>query len=405
MAVEIKMPKMGVSMVKGVVTKWLKAEGDTIKKGEAVLEIETEKITNTVEAYGEGILLKIVAKAGEELPIGALLGVIGNAGENIDAIMGNVPTEAAPKGDAADQHTEVTVSRADTGKKVSITPVARKIAQEAGLDYTLIVGTGPGGRIIKEDIEQVISKGPSASDDAKAVTVPQTEQSNCEIIPYSGMRKAIGENMSSSWRTAPKVTYHGTVDVTNLLALRKAINEDLEKKDCVSITDLLIKITAKTLEMYPHINAALSENSIKVFKHINIGVAVALEKGLVVPVVKDANQKSLHSISKEVKELAARTRENKLAQEDMTGGTFTISNLGSCNSVDFFTPIINQPESAILGVGRTVETPVVVDGQIVIRSMMGLSLSADHRVIDGAPAAEFLAAIMRLIEKPYKMFG
>ncbi len=408
MAVEIKMPKMGVSMVTGVVTKWLKAEGDAVKKGEEVAEIETEKITNTVEALADGILLKIVAKEGDELPIGALMGLIGNAGETVSIPSGAAPAETSPKEGAPSQNAKIMgmAEKTDAGNKILITPVARKMAQENGIDYTQLIGTGPGGRITKEDIEKAMAGGPIAPEPAvsEIINVPKAAQQEFETIPYSGMRKAIGDNLSNSWKSAPKVNHHGSVDVTDLLAFRKTLNEGLEKKDCVSVTDLLIKIVAKAIEMYPRINVSLSENSVKILKNINIGMAVALDNGLVVPVIKNANLKSLSQISSEVKELAKRARENKLTKDDMSGATFTISNLGSYNSVDFFTPIINQPESAILGVGRTVEIPAVVDGQIVIRSMMGLSLAFDHRVIDGAPAAEFLAAMMKLIQKPCKMF-
>lgn len=410
MAVEIKMPKMGVSMTTGVVVKWLKAEGDIIKKGDEVLEIETEKITNTVEALVDGMLLKIVAKEGSELPIGALLGLIGDENETIDVMTEKAPMDISQKEDTLNPNAEIRSikSKIDRGERVSITPVARKIAKENGINYTLINGTGPRGRITKEDVENIIASVSNTADvvtsDPKDVIVPEIEQLDFEMIPYSGMRKVIGDNLTKSWEITPKVTHHVSADVTELLVLRRTINDDYEKKDKVSITDLLINITAKALEILPYINVSLSGNKIKVLKNINIGVAVALENGLVVPVIKNANQKSLSQISKEVKEIAKRARNNKLTKDEMTGATFTISNLGGYNSVDWFTPIINQPESAILGVGRIVETPVVVDGKIVIRSMMGFSLAFDHRVIDGAPAAEFLALIIKLLKKPYAMF-
>ncbi|MCR4441511.1 MAG: dihydrolipoamide acetyltransferase family protein [Peptococcaceae bacterium] len=376
---EIRMPKMGLTMTTGTVVKWHKKEGDPVKKGEEILDISTEKITNTVEAPADGVLIKIIAPEGTELPIGGLLGLIGSPGEK------------------AGEEISGGIKEAGGGERIKITPAAAKLAREMGVDCTLLAGTGPGGRITREDVEKAAAQvrsvqAPSEGGDKKPVSG--------EFIPYTGMRKAIGDNMSRSWATAPKVTHHVSVDVSRLLELRKMINEDLDEMSRVSITDLLIKIAAKALEMKPSINVSLEGGSIKLFKDINIGVAVALENGLVVPVVKNAGKKSLLQVSAKVRELAQKARENRLSLEEMSGGTFTITNLGAYGSVDFFTPIINQPESAILGVGRVVQAPAVIEGQVVPRPMMGLSLAFDHRVIDGAPAAEFLAVLIKMIERP-----
>jgi len=384
MAAQITMPKLGLSMKTGTVAKWLKNEGDSVKKGEPVVEIMTEKITNTVEAPEDGVLLKIVAAKGAKLPIGALLGVIGSEGEDITNLLAGATAGTAAAVPAAPA----------AGERVKISPAARKLAEENGIDYRRIKGTGPEGRITREDVERAIAEGVPSADDRPAL----------EVIPYEGMRRAIGDNMANSWAVAPKVTHHTSVDMSGMLALRKSINNGVKDKDEVSITDLLVKAVARALEMKPKLNATLDGEEIKVLKDINIGVAVALPDGLIVPVVRNANQKSLYQVSKEIKDLAKRARKNKLEPDEMTGGTFTITNLGAYGSVDWFTPIINQPESAILGVGRTVEKPVVVDGQIVIRPMMGLSLAFDHRVIDGAPAAEFLKVLIDLIENPHKIF-
>lgn len=395
MAFEIFMPKMGLTMSKGTVAKWLKKEGDAVKKGEEILEVMTEKITNTIEAPADGILLKIVVPEGEEVYIGSLLGIIGAAGETLDGI-GNKPSISP-----------AIASGGEGVEKIKITPAARKLAQENGIDYTNLSGTGPGGRITREDIEKAIAG--LAPEPAKRETNVYEEKAEsdrkniAEVIPYTGMRKAIGDNMAHSWAVAPKVTHHVSVDVTNLLTLRKTLNEDRKEKEKISISDLLVKIVAKALEMKPHINVTLDKSEIKVLNDINIGLAVALEKGLVVPVIRNANKKSLSQISREVKELAQKARENRISPEEMRGGTFTITNLGPYGSVDWFTPIINQPEAAILGIGRIVEQPVVYQGQITIRTMMGLSLAFDHRVIDGAPAAEFLAVVLKLIESPMKV--
>ncbi|MDI9467763.1 MAG: dihydrolipoamide acetyltransferase family protein [Bacillota bacterium] len=387
MATAISMPKMGLSMKTGTVGKWLKNEGDAVKKGEPVVEVMTEKITNKVEAPADGILLKIVAPKGTKLPVGGLMGVIGEAGEDISALLAGAGAPAAAEASAAP-------AGQAAGQRVKISPAAKKLAEENGIDYTRITGTGSDGRITKEDVEKAIVEGVGAADDRPTL----------EVIPYEGMRRAIGDNMAHSWSIAPKVTHHVSVDISNLLALRKTLNNGVKDKDKISITDLLVKAVARALEIKPNINVTLDGDEIKVLKDINIGVAVALDDGLIVPVVRNANKKSLAEVSKEVKDLAKRARRNKLEPDEMVGGTFTITNVGAWGSVDWFTPIINQPESAILGVGRTMDRPVVVDGQIVVRPMMGLSLSFDHRVIDGAPAAEFLAVLLELIEQPYKIF-
>ncbi len=383
MATAIAMPKLGLSMKTGTVGKWLKNEGDPVKKGEALVEVMTDKITNKVEAPADGILLKIAAAKGSKLPVGGLMGVIGEAGEDISAILSAAPADA---GAAA--------PKAAPGEKVKISPAARKLAEENGIDYSRVSGTGPEGRITREDIEKAIAEGIGPSDDRPAL----------EVIPYEGMRKAIGDNMISSWTSNAKVTEHVSVDMSGIMALRSSVNKNLKDKDKISVTAFLIKAVARALEIKPKINCMLDGDQIKVLKEINIGMAVALDDGLIVPPIKNANVKKLAEVSKEVKDLAKRARRNKLSPDEMAGSTFTITNVGAYNSVDYFTPIINQPESAILGVGRTVDKPVVVDGQIVVRPMMGLSLSFDHRIIDGAPAAEFLAVLIELIENPYKIF-
>ncbi len=396
MATQIKMPKMGLSMKVGIVGKWLKNEGDAVKKGEALLEIMTDKIANVLEAPADGFLLKIVAEKKAKLPIGALLGIIGAAGEDISAVLAEAGASATPVNAAvaAAAPSSAQHDRTSGREGIKISPAARKLAQESNIDYAMITGTGPEGRITREDVENFIANPPAPAD-ARPVL---------ETIPYEGMRQVIGENMAQSWALAAKVTHITSVDMTGLLALRTTINADLKETQKVSVTDLLIKAVAKALVKYPKVNVTLSGDEIKVLKDINIGVAVAIPNGLVVPVVKNADQKSLDAVSGEVRDFAKRARRNKLDASEMTGGTFTITNLGGYGSVDYFTPIINQPESAILGVGRTVRTPAVVGDNIVIRPMMGLSFAFDHRIIDGAPAAEFLSILIKLIEQPHKIF-
>jgi pyruvate dehydrogenase E2 component (dihydrolipoamide acetyltransferase) len=394
MAVQVNMPKLGLSMKEGTVSKWLKKEGDAVKKGEALLEVMTDKITNKIEAPEAGILLKIVADKKAKLPVGGLLGIIGAAGEDVGELLkkGTAAAGAAPAAKAASSG-PVVRSAAPAGGKVKISPAARKLAEDNGLDYTTLAGSGPEGRIVREDVEAALAGGGDGD-----------ERPVLEVIPYEGMRQAIGDNMARSWSLAPKVTHHVSVDMTALMALRATLNSEVKENEKISVTDLLVKAVAKALEKYPKVNATLSGEEIKVLADINVGVAVALPDGLVVPNIKNANKQSLSDVSKAVKDFAKRAKRNKLDPDEMTGGTFTITNLGGYGSVEWFTPIINQPESAILGVGRTVKMAVVIGDQIVIRPIMGLSLSFDHRVIDGAPAAEFLGYLIKLIEQPHKIF-
>lgn len=390
MAVQLIMPKMGLSMETGTVGKWLRHEGESVNKGDGIVEIMTDKINNIVEAPASGVLLQVIAKEGEVLPIGAVLGFIGEAGERIDW-----PGTGASKASEAEQ---------TVGERVKISPVARKLAEEHGIDYTRLNGSGPAGRITKEDVEKVIGEGgaSAAAPEATPIAAIPAGQPAPVVVPYSGLRRVIGDNMARSWAVAPKVDYHVSVDAAALLALRKSINDNCEDK--VTVTDMLVKIAARALKKRPDINVSLDGDSIRKYSEPNIGVAVALDNGLVVPVVRDADAKPLSQISREIKELVTRAKAGQLSAEEMRGGTFTITNIGGYNSVDWFTPIINQPEAAILGVGRTVEAPAVVEGQVVIRPMLGLSLSFDHRLIDGAPAAEFLGVLIKLIEKPLAVF-
>ncbi|MDF2573077.1 MAG: pdhC [Sporomusa sp.] len=329
MATQINMPKLGLSMKEGTVGKWLKNEGDTVKKGEALLEVMTDKIANKIDAPADGILLKIVANKKAKLPVGGLLGIMGDAGEDISGLLAAAASsaKAAPAAKAVGNQPGVQKAvGAEPGVKVKISPSARALAQENGVDYTRIIGTGPEGRIVREDVEKAMEEISMGADDRPTL----------EVIPYEGMRQAIGENMANSWSVAPKVTQHVGVDLSALQALRATINSEEKDADKISVTDMLIKAIAKALEVYPKINSTLSGEEIKVLQDINIGVAIAIPDGLVVPVVKKANKKSLAEVSKEVKDFAKRARKNKLDPEEMSAGSFTITNLGSnCYSANY----------------------------------------------------------------------
>jgi len=402
MATPITMPKLGLSMKTGTIIKWLKNEGDKVKKGEILVEIMTEKITNKVESKAEGTLLKIVAPKDAVLPVGALIAVIGEEGEDVAAIIAEAAAKApaAAKAGAAKGKTGAARPKlsAEELEKIKISPAARKLAEENGIDYSQIAGSGPEGRITREDVEKAIAEGVGSAEEEP------DDRPTIKVIPYEGMRQAIGENMAKSYTTNARVTHHVRVDMSGILELRKKMNEGVADKDKISVTAILTKAVARALELNPCVNASFTGSEIKIWQDVNIGMAVALPDGLIVPVIRDANKKRLKEINKEIADLAKRARKNKLSVDEMTGATFTITNLGGYGSVDFFTPIINPPEVAILGVGRTTEQPAVVGGQIVVRPLMGLSLVFDHRVVDGAPAAEWLALLIKLIENPTNIF-
>ena len=391
MATEIIMPKLGLTMTTGKVGRWLVQEGSPVKQGEALLEIMTDKITNVIESPSDGVLLKIIAREGAELPVGAVLGAMGGIGEEY--------REAATTGFPSPAASGVTPKSGE--EKIRISPLARKLAEERGLDWSGIAGTGPSGRIVKEDVEAAIAaaatKETASPRPAPAAKEPSVSPEFSET-PYAGMRRVIGEHMAQSWTVSPKVDYHVSVDATAMLKLRQAGKQTANEK--ITLTDIVVKIVARALKLRPNMNVALIGEQIRQYTEPCVGVAVALENGLVVPVVRNADLKPLTVISREIRQLAQKARAGQLSLEEMRGGTFTVTNVGAFHSVDWFTPLINQPEAGIIGIGRIVDTPVAHDGQIVIRPMLGISLSFDHRIIDGLPAAEFLKVVLDLMENP-----
>lgn len=405
MAFELVMPKLGLTMKEGLIVKWIKNEGDAIKVGDEILEIQTEKLTNIIESPFEGTILKIVGQVGDSIPIADILAYIGEPGEAIpDSPKAESPSPSAQdsaKEVASNSPSQASCDEPGTGR-IKASPAARALAKKLGIDYKLLIGTGPGGRIVKADVISANENGMPASTTtvAKAALNASTYPAQT-TIPLAGMRKAISDGMSASWAVAPMVTHHADVDVTELLALREQLNKNLEEGDVkIGVLDLFCKIVIRAMKDFPIVNSTISGNNILVHGGVNLGIATAIDGGLVVPVVMNADQKDLFAISCEIKELAGKARSGALSMDEMQNGTFTISSIGGYNSVDHFTPIINQPESAILGICRTKETPVVKDGEIVIRSITGLSFTFDHRVIDGAPAAEFMNAIQKYLDSP-----
>lgn len=408
MATEVRMPQLGLTMEEGTIAKWIKQEGDKINSGDILVEITTDKLSSEIESEVDGYLLKIVALEGDDIPVKGLIAIIGEEGEKVDEIL-------APKAqvEVKAEETDVKIEAEVAPKALSVTqngrikasPLAKKIAADLGVDLTTLEGSGPNGRIVQKDVLSAESKlAASPAEVEVAVPAPiQTAVSGDIVKPLTNMRKVIGKRMQASKNTAPHVTITTEVNVDKTIALRSKLNA--KNSDVrFSYTDILVKMSAVALRNYPKLNSSITEDSIILHDKVNVGVAVALDDGLIVPVVRDADRKGLKTITRETKDLISKARTNTLLPDEMSGATFTISNLGGYD-IDGFTPVINLPEAAILGVGRIVKKPIVNENdEIVPASMMVLSLSFDHRVVDGAQAAEFLKAIKGYLEDPDNMF-
>ena len=406
---EIIMPKLGVSTEPLELVEWKAEEGEWVEKGSVVLAVETEKIKYEMESETSGFL-HILIEAGGEAPIGSVAGLIAETREELAEIQEKVVEPQMPASkieEPTKEKVEITPPVRSKGERIRISPVARKLAEESGMDISRLVGTGPGGRIVREDVEREIEAGeaavavPTEAPSGTPVEVYGTKKVK-DTIPLVGMRKAIAEHMHRSLPVAAQLTVMGEIDMAEMVKLRERLLREEEALGArISYTDLMVFVTAKALKEYPIINSSLVGNEIKVWEDINIGVAVALDEGLIVPVVKNADQKLLVEISQLVKSLAEKARERKLIPEEVRGGTFTITNLGALGGgYRFETVIINQPESAILGTGGITDRVVAQDGQIVIRPIMTYYLTYDHRVIDGAIAARFITSLVRLLENP-----
>jgi pyruvate dehydrogenase E2 component (dihydrolipoamide acetyltransferase) len=391
------MPKRGIQMTSGTIGKWLVKEGESVKKGAPLAEIETDKVTAEIESPAEGVLLKILVAEGVSADVGAPIAVIGKAGESYDLASVKSPV-AAVSVSAAAPVTQKTTQVASGGRPHRISPRAKKLAASKGFDYASLVGSGPGGRIMEKDIVkalQNVQPGSSAGKAAQGVAVQGDT-----VLPLKGMRKIIAERMKASLDTMAPANHRMDVDMSEIIALRKKLNALYESASIkISIVDLLVKITARTLVDFPIINSSLTSEGIVLHKAVNMGIAVAVEGGLVVPVLRDAHTKSLPEIAAASRNLIDRARKGELSSEDMSGGTFTITNLGMYD-VDSFIAIINPPEAAILAIGAIRERVVVENSAMVIRPMVSLSLSFDHRIIDGAPAADFLKTLKTRLQNP-----
>ncbi len=434
---KVEMPKMGDTMEEGKILHWLKKEGEQVKKGEMLAEVETDKVNIEIEAFASGTLRKILVAEGSSAPIGAAIALIGTPDEPLPASPGGnsaeatktagTPTPANTRGTtvhqpvqaaasfAASQAAPVPAATMNQQGRVFISPIARRMAEENKLDYAGLRGTGPNGRIIKLDIEAALTHRQPVAAPVQAVPlpaqpVPVAEPASLQVdtgevveIPLTAMRRTIARRLSQSMQAAPHFYVTSVIDTDKLAALRQQINEyaanDLAPIK-VSFNDLIVKAVAKSLLCMPQMNVSFAEDRLLQKKQVHIGVAVAVEQGLIVPVLRNADQRGILDIARETRRLAEAAREGKLRPEDFSGGTFTVSNLGMFD-VDSFTAVINPPESAILAIGSITPTPVAVDGQVVVRNRMKVTLSSDHRAIDGATAARFLQEVKRLLEEPF----
>jgi len=407
MAEKVIMPKLGMTMKQGKVTKWHYKEGDRVEAGDVIAEIETDKINYEIEAPISGILARVLVREEGVAAVGEAIGIMVEEGETFDesAIPASTPEGhgdkegvVTPVEKPVDTPVEVT-----SAVRIKITPVARKIAKEKGIDISKIRSTRPDGRIRKED---VLAAAEAAE---KKVVSDKEPAGEGEIqlgatVPLTRMREIIGQRLTASSRDVPHVYFACEVDGTQMIQLRKTVINTIESTTGVrlSFSDIIIRAVATTIEKYPLFNAVIQEREIKIQKEINIGLAMALEEGLIVPVIRNVNKKTLGQIATDRNELMQKARTKKLTLDDLEGGTFTVSNLGQFN-IDFFTSIINPPETGILSVAKIKDRPVVFEGEVAIRPILYLGLSADHRVVDGAMAAAFIQELQQTLENPYRM--
>ena len=419
MAEIINMPRLSDTMEEGVVAKWLKKVGDTVKEGDILAEIETDKATMEFESFYSGTLLYIGINAGESAPIDSLLAIIGPAGTDVNTILPALKNGASVsvskeenKAEAPKQATAISepVVTEANGGRVFASPLAKKIAQEKGINLSQIKGTGENGRITRKDVEsftpsavaQVAAPSNTEKTASPVATFIPSGVESVEEVKNSQMRKTIAKRLSESKFTAPHYYLAIEIDMENAMASRAQINNLPDTK--VSFNDMVVKACAMALKKHPQVNTSWKGDVTVYNKHVHIGVAVAIEDGLVVPVLKFADNMSLSQIGVLVKDLAGKARNKKLTPAEMEGSTFTVSNLGMFG-VEQFTSIINQPNSAILSVGAIIEKPVVKNGQIVVGHTMKLCLACDHRTIDGATGAQFLQTLKAYIENPVTMLA
>jgi pyruvate dehydrogenase E2 component (dihydrolipoamide acetyltransferase) len=400
MATDISLPRLGQGMEAGTIVRWLKSEGDRVEKGEPLYELDTDKVTQEVEADASGVLLKILAGEGEEIEVGKRIAVIGEEGEDVadeaevaveedeqeEGSAGPAREEERERGrEAAKEEETEAKETARADGRIKASPLARRIARERGIDLASLTGTGPEGRVVAEDVERAAAAPAHATVGAAPL--------EAEVVPLTSLRKTIARRLTQAWE-APAFQISMSADMTRSLALRERLRDQN-----VTVTDVLTKLAAIALLRHREVNAQFADDELRIFPNAHIGLAVATERGLIVPVLREVERKSLVQLAAERGEIVQRTREGKLSQEDLEGGTFTISNLGMYG-VEIFTAVLNPPQAAILAVGAIEEKPVVENGELVARPLMAMTLTCDHRAVDGAKAAEFLRELKTLLGEP-----
>jgi pyruvate dehydrogenase E2 component (dihydrolipoamide acetyltransferase) len=429
MATQVIMPKLSPTMEEGQISRWLKKEGDKVSMGEPLAEIDTDKATMEMQALSSGVLRKILIKEGESAPLGQMIAVIGEPDEDISKVLGSAPApehkEAEPEPEKKEEKAEKAepvvaspgpgngqeapvAAPAGTSGRLIVSPLAARMAAEAGIDLRSLSGSGPQGRIIKRDIEAALDQSKAAAPAAKTpgtqlravVSQPQRQwgASPYRDEPASEIRRTIAKRLVTSLGPVPHFFLTTEIEMDRAAEMRKGINA-LDPELKISVNDIIIKVAAASLIQHPQVNASFQDKSLRYYERADIGVAVAIEEGLITPVIRSADQKSLSEIATEVRELAERARNRKLKPEEYTGASFSVSNLGMFG-IDEFTAVINPPEGAILAIGAMSPKPVVRDDQIVVRQMMRVTMSCDHRIIDGATGAKFLQTFKKILENP-----
>ncbi|MBQ1081837.1 dihydrolipoamide acetyltransferase family protein [Nocardiopsis sp. B62] len=420
---EIHMPRLSDTMEEGVISTWVKKVGDKVASGDVLVEIETDKAVMEFEAYEDGFLVKQNVSEGDTVPIGEVIGFIA---DSPDAVPEETAAPAAPASEAAEEPKEEAKEEAkpeqsaepapaaeSTGERPRTSPLARRLAKEYGLDITRIQGSGPKGRIVRADIEAAAKDGSAAQDSqAPAASAPapaaqaapaQDDVRGSEEVKTSNVRKVIARRLTESKQTVPHFYLRRTIDAEALKAFRGQINQQLSSTGVkVSFNDLIVKACATALKLHPEVNTSWINDTLVQHHRVNVGVAVAVDAGLVVPVLHDTDKATLSEISTRTRELAGKARDNKLKPQEMSGGTFSVSNLGMFG-IDSFSAVINPPEAAILAVGAMRPEAVVVDGEVAVRNRIALELSVDHRAVDGAVGAAYLKELAEILEEPMRI--
>jgi pyruvate dehydrogenase E2 component (dihydrolipoamide acetyltransferase) len=428
---EVNMPRLSDTMREGTITRWLKKPGDQVKRGDIIAEVETDKANMEVEAYDSGLLERILVQEGETAPIGQVIAVIGSKNGTRKAALSDQKTSqtfpASGKNGYSPSHAGGHQEPVSVEKEVGFvkaSPLARRVAEEHGINLRSLKGTGPGGRIVRDDVEDAIAlqkiapatlpQAPSPVEQSMptpSVTIPlpvskpEVASVDAEVMDLTSMQKTIARRLTEAKQTVPHFYIGNEIDMTDALALRQKLNESFAEEGIkISVNDLVLKACAQALEKFPEVNGSYQDGQFILHKHINIGMAVDIAAGLIVPVIRDANLKGLRAIAREAKDLSAKAQAGKLTSSELDGGTFSISNLGMLDVTDFVA-VINPPQAAILAVAAVRKTFVPINDQPVIRDMMHVTLSGDHRILYGATVARFLKEVKRLLQNPFLLLG